>query len=130
MRNCVGGRRRCSTRSTRRPISIPTLTAAWLTTPNLWTILAKSPGETLALSYLFGTGWGVGGLTCGLGLRYLGLSLGQSVSLGFCVAFGTLIPPVFTGQAGSLFATAPGLVIVVGVVVVDVGIVGVVVVVG
>jgi len=98
------------------------LIAASLTTPDLWGVLGGSPGKTLALTYLFGAGWGVGGLTCGLGLRYLGLSLGQSVSLGFCVAFGTMIPPVFTGQAGPLFTTSSGLVIILGVVICLVGI--------
>jgi len=93
------------------------ITAALLTTPDLWGILHNSPTKTLLTSYLFGAGWGVGGLTCGLGLRYLGLSLGQSVSLGFCVAFGTLIPPMAKGEAGKLFGNASGLVILLGVLV-------------
>jgi L-rhamnose-H+ transport protein len=102
-------------------IVMPVL-AAVLITPDLWGILSRSPWKPMLLAYLFGAGWGVGGLTCGLGLRYLGLSLGQSVSLGFCVAFGTLIPPVFEGKAGSLFVTTSGLVVLAGVLVCLVGI--------
>jgi L-rhamnose-H+ transport protein len=95
---------------------------AWLATPDLWGILARSPAKTLAMSYMFGAMWGVGGLTCGLGLRYLGLSLGQSISLGFCVAFGTLIPPAFTGKAGSLLSTPEGLLVILGVAICLIGI--------
>ena len=39
--------------------------------------------------------WGVGGLTYGLGVRYLGMSLGNSVVLGFCSAFGALVPSIY-----------------------------------
>jgi L-rhamnose-H+ transport protein len=39
--------------------------------------------------------WGLGGLTFGLSMRYLGMSLGMGVALGYCAAFGTLLPPVF-----------------------------------
>jgi L-rhamnose-H+ transport protein len=98
------------------------LIAAWLATPDLWGILAESPSRTIALAYIFGAMWGVGGLTCGLSLRYLGMSLGQSLSLGFCVAFGTLIPPLFSEKAGSLFTTTAGLAVLAGVLICLVGI--------
>lgn len=39
--------------------------------------------------------WGIGGLTYGLGIRYLGMSLGNSVILGYCAAFGSLVPPIY-----------------------------------
>ncbi len=39
--------------------------------------------------------WGFGGLTFGLTMRYLGMSLGMGVALGYCAAFGTLLPPIF-----------------------------------
>ena len=47
--------------------------------------------------------WGFGGLTYGLGVRYLGMSLGNSVVLGFCSAFGALVPSVYYN-----FFPAPG----------------------
>ncbi len=45
----------------------------------------------------YGMLWGIGGLTFGLSMRYLGIALGQSVALGTCAAFGTLIPALLTG---------------------------------
>lgn len=39
--------------------------------------------------------WGIGGLTYGLGVRYLGMSLGNSIVLGFCSAFGALVPSIY-----------------------------------
>ncbi len=89
----------------------------FLTTPDLWGILRQSAGSSMGWSYLFGVLWGLGGLTCGLSLRYMGLSLGQSISLGFCAAFGTLIPPVFEGTAGKLIHETAGRVVLLGILV-------------
>jgi L-rhamnose-H+ transport protein len=44
---------------------------------------------------MFGVLWGFGGLTFGLTMRYLGISLGMAVALSYCAAFGTLIPPLY-----------------------------------
>ena len=77
--------------------------AAWLTIPNFWGIIANSGGSTLLYTYIFGLLWGIGGLTYGLGVRYLGVSLGSSIILGLCMVFGSLIPSVyyqFFPQAG------------------------------
>lgn len=46
--------------------------------------------------------WGIGGLTFGLSMRYLGMSLGMAVALGYCAAFGTLIPPIYNDIIGNL----------------------------
>ncbi|MCC6731054.1 MAG: L-rhamnose/proton symporter RhaT [Chthonomonadales bacterium] len=88
---------------------------ALLTAPRAVEILQRSSGSSVALAYLFGVLWGVGGLTFGLSMRYLGLSLGYAVALGFCAAFGTLIPPIAQGKAGSLLATAGGLTVLAGI---------------
>lgn len=77
--------------------------AAWLTIPNFWSIISGSVGTTLLYTYIFGLLWGIGGLTYGLGVRYLGVSLGSSIILGLCMVFGSLIPSVyyqFFPQAG------------------------------
>ena len=87
----------------------------FLTTSDLWGILHNSPGKSMAWAYMFGVLWGFGGLTCGLSLRYMGLSLGQSVSLGFCAAFGTLIPPIFEGTAGELVSQTSGRLVLLGI---------------
>lgn len=71
--------------------------------------------DTTALLKAMGYGmlWGVGGLTFGLSMRYLGVALGQSIALGTCAAFGTIIPPLLAGQ--DLFATSAGIFMVAGV---------------
>lgn len=64
--------------------------------PELFSIYGSAGAATLqAIGY--GVLWGVGGLTFGLSMRYLGIALGQSVALGTCAAFGTLIPAMLTG---------------------------------
>jgi len=73
---------------------IPPL-AAWLTIPNFTEIIQQSSGSTLLYTYIFGLLWGIGGLTYGLGVRYLGVSLGSSIILGLCMVFGSLIPSVY-----------------------------------
>ncbi len=69
--------------------------AAWLTVPGFMDIIHSTEIKTLFWTYFWGVLWGIGGLTFGLAMRYLGLSLGMSVALGFCSAFGSLIPPVY-----------------------------------
>jgi L-rhamnose-H+ transport protein len=60
--------------------------------------------------------WGLGGLTFGLTMRYLGMSLGMAVALGYTAAFGTLMPPIFRGQfATEVLGTNSGLTILLGV---------------
>ena len=67
--------------------------------------------------------WGFGGLTFGLTMRYLGLSLGMAVALGLTTIIGTLGPPIFRGTLGTLAATTSGKVILAGIVVTLIGIV-------
>jgi len=72
--------------------------------------------RTLALCYFFGAMWGAGGLTFGLTMRYLGISLGMAVALGLCAAFGTLIPPIVTGDfLSALVPSRHGQIILLGV---------------
>ena len=69
--------------------------AAYLTVPGFASIIHSASGQILAITYLMGLMWGIGGLTYGLGVRYLGMSLGNSVILGFCSAFGALVPSIY-----------------------------------
>jgi L-rhamnose-H+ transport protein len=85
-----------------------------LTTHNLLGILSQAPGNSLIWTYLFGILWGFGGLGAGLGLRYLGLSLGQSVSLGVCAIVGTIVPAIMDKKIGLLVSTVPGAMIILG----------------
>ena len=86
-----------------------------LTVHNLFGVLAQSPIDTLWWTYFWGVLWGFGGLTFGLAMRYLGLSLGMAVTLGLCAVFGTLVPPIYQGQFGTLIGTTSGQFVVVGV---------------
>jgi L-rhamnose-H+ transport protein len=91
------------------------LVVAGLTVPDLWNVLASAPPASVAWCFLFGVLWGVGGLTFGLSMRYLGMSLGYAVALGFCATFGTIIPPVFTGEIAGMVTNLSGLVTLAGV---------------
>ena len=75
-------------------ILCPWLLASILTR-DLGGVLKQQSLGTLWWTYLFGAMWGFGGLTFGLAMRYLGMSLGMGVALGYCAAFGTLMPPLF-----------------------------------
>src|SRR5271169_2875861 len=67
---------------------------ASLLTHDVLGVLKQQSGSTLWWTYFFGALWGFGGLTFGLTMRYLGMSLGMGVALGYCAAFGTLVPPI------------------------------------
>jgi L-rhamnose-H+ transport protein len=68
---------------------------AYFMTNDLFGVLKQQSTSTLFWTYFFGMLWGFGGLTYGLTMRFLGLSLGTGVALGYCAAFGTLVPPIF-----------------------------------
>jgi L-rhamnose-H+ transport protein len=105
--------------------------AAWLTIPNFGEIIAQTDGSTLFYTYVFGLLWGIGGLTYGLGVRYLGVSLGSSIILGLCMVFGALIPSIyyqFNPEAGkdtigAITGSSWGLTVLAGLVVCILGII-------
>src|ERR1700688_193547 len=76
---------------------------ALLLTNDLFGVLKSQDAGTLGWTYFFGSMWGIGGLTFGLTMRYLGMSLGMGVALGYCAAFGTLVPPIFNAIMPNLF---------------------------
>ena len=101
---------------------------AWLILPLLGAMLAVPAGHSLCelfsqnpsaagMTFFYGALWGIGGLTFGLSMRYLGVALGQSLALGTCAALGTLLAPVFTGHTADITTS-----VVIGVVVTLIGI--------
>src|SRR5579885_1718542 len=103
-------------------IIAPWILAA-LMTNDLLAVLHEAPWSALLWACFFGLLWGVGGLTYGLTMRYLGLSLGMAVVLGLCAAFGTLMPPLFRGEFFTqVLGTTSGRVILFGIVVCLIGI--------
>ena len=111
-------------------IICPFLLATILTKDVVGVITSQS-ASTLGWTFLFGMLWGTGGLTFGLAMRYLGMSLGMGVALGYCAAFGTLLPPVFKlffptipvpENIAQIASTTPGQVTLLGVAVCLLGI--------
>src|ERR1700758_5203392 len=103
-------------------IIAPWILASFLTR-DLLAVLGSAPKSTLFWAFFFGLLWGVGGLTFGLTMRFLGLSLGMAVVLGLCAAFGTLMPPIFDGVfMTQVLGTKSGQVILFGIFVCLVGI--------
>src|SRR5574344_539372 len=101
---------------------------AWLLLPLLGAMLAIPAGHSMIelfsqdmhatmMTMLYGVLWGIGGLTFGLSMRYLGVALGQSIALGTCAGLGTILAPLFTGHAGDLTTS-----VIIGVVVTLAGI--------
>jgi L-rhamnose-H+ transport protein len=68
---------------------------AYITIPDFMAIISSATNQIVYFTFLMGLLWGVGGLTYGLGVRYLGMSLGNSVVLGFCAAFGAIVPSIY-----------------------------------
>ena len=94
-----------------------------LMTKDLLAVLSETPSKTLFWAFFFGLLWGIGGLTFGLTMRFLGLSLGMAVALGLCAAFGTLIPPIFNGVfLSQVLGTSSGRTILFGIIVCLLGI--------
>jgi L-rhamnose-H+ transport protein len=85
-------------------------------TKDLIPVLRQAPAGALLWTCTFGALWGLGGLTFGLTMRYLGMSLGMAVALGYTAAFGTLMPPIFRGVfVGQVLGTRSGLIVLGGV---------------
>lgn len=105
--------------------------AAWIIMPWLvsqlcgshpWQTLSQSSAPIMLRTFLFGMVWGVGSLTFGLSVRYLGMSLGMAVALGYTVSLGTLVPPVLKGQMAELLQMPGGRLVLLGVLICLLGI--------
>ncbi|MBQ8424265.1 MAG: L-rhamnose/proton symporter RhaT [Coprobacter sp.] len=114
---------------------------AWLVFPILGALLAVPAGHSLfdlfsaenlfnvSMTILFGALWGIGGLTFGLSMRYLGVALGQSIALGTCSGLGTVLGPVmlhvFYPEAGHLQSLTAAVIIGVVVMLAGIAVIGV-----
>jgi L-rhamnose-H+ transport protein len=95
---------------------IAPVTLGMIMTNDLPAVLHQASASTLAWCYFWGLMWGLGGLTFGLTMRYLGMSLGMAMVLGYRAAFGTLMPPIFDGVfVSQVLHTTSGQVILIGV---------------
>ena len=103
-------------------VVLPVAMAA-LTCPSLVSVIRSASSGTLLRCLGFGALWGVGGLTWGLMIRYLGIGLGLAIGCGLCSATGTLIPPLAMGHAADLVKDSSAVVTLCGVLVSLAGIV-------
>ena len=76
--------------------------------PDFCGVIGSAPGSTLLKCAAFGAIWGIGGLTWGLMVRYLGIGLGLAIGCGLCAATGTVLPPIMNGEASTLIYGADG----------------------
>ena len=105
--------------------------AAYLTIPGFTEIIRSADATVFGYTFIFGLLWGIGGLTYGLGVRYLGVSLGSSIILGISMVFGALIPSIYyqlyprqgKETIGMLTGTTWGLTVMAGLLVCIIGII-------
>jgi L-rhamnose-H+ transport protein len=83
--------------------------------PDFWSVVMSARISVILQCIAFGAVWGIGGLTWGLMVRYLGIGLGLAIGCGLCAAMGTLIPPIAAGRAGDLVKDAGAIVVLAGV---------------
>ncbi|WJG09687.1 L-rhamnose/proton symporter RhaT [Aliiglaciecola sp. LCG003] len=88
---------------------------ASIQTEDLMGVLSQTSISTLQQCYLWGVGWGFGGLTFGLAVRYMGISSGMAIVLGLTTVIGTLGPPILGGTIGEVLTTISGQIAFVGV---------------
>ena len=88
---------------------------AWLTIPELATVLREASGSAMLNSYLLGVLYGVGGIAFGTAIRYVGYSLTYAIAIGVSCVLGTLLPPLVEGRLGAVLSNDAGLVVLAGV---------------
>ncbi len=99
------------------------LLACYIFTPNFASIIRLVPQNVIIWVFLLGAVYGVGNLSFGLALRYLGLSLGYALSLGLMLAIGTLIPPAIDGRLALMMSSSGGNLFIVGIAVAVLGVI-------
>ncbi len=101
---------------------------AMLTIPKYFEVLQAAPANAMLLSFVLGIIYGVGGLSFGLGIRYIGFSLNYTIAIGISAGVGTLMPLIydlsegFTWEIVEKFSTIPGLIVLAGIILSLVGI--------
>jgi L-rhamnose-H+ transport protein len=93
---------------------LPILVSAILL-PDMQAFYGSLDAAVVLKTFLFGCMWGVGNVSYGLTMRYLGMSLGIGVAIGVTLVVGTIIPPLIHGQASELVHTRGGLLTLLGI---------------
>lgn len=90
--------------------------------PNFWSFYTALDSRTILTAFVFGALWGVGNVSFGLTIRYLGVSLGIGTAIGITMVVGSVLPPILHGQAAHLVTTESGLCALAGIIVAVLGI--------
>ncbi|AEV99926.1 rhamnose:proton symporter [Niastella koreensis] len=80
------------------------LVIAWLTIPQLGTVLREAPADAMIKTFVLGVAYGIGGTAFGMAIRYVGFSLTYAIAVGISCVLGTLLPPLVHGQLTALFS--------------------------
>ncbi|MGA7714039.1 MAG: L-rhamnose/proton symporter RhaT [Rhizomicrobium sp.] len=78
-------------------ILLPITVSAFLL-PDVGGFYRSLDKDVVLRAFLFGGMWGIGNVSYGLTMRYLGMSLGIGVAIGVTLVIGTLVPPIMHGQ--------------------------------
>jgi L-rhamnose-H+ transport protein len=100
------------------------LLGAWLTIPQLATVLSEAPRTAMLHSFLLGAAYGIGGTAFGISIRYIGFSLTYAIAVGLSSVLGTLIPPLVKGNLGATLSKPGAEWIVAGIIIGTMGIAG------
>ena len=87
---------------------------AWFTVPHIIDVIFSSPSPAIIGAFSFGFFWGIGAVTFGLAVRYLGYSLGYALTLGLSSIIGTLLPPIYERELLPLFFETSGQILLIG----------------
>jgi L-rhamnose-H+ transport protein len=77
---------------------LPVITA-YLTVPNLPAVYQAVPFSVLLATTLFGFGWGIANVLCGLAFPRIGIALAVAIVVGLSASLGSLIPLIFLAPA-------------------------------
>jgi len=80
------------------------LVIAWLTIPQIGTVLREAPTDAMVKTFVLGVAYGIGGTAFGMAIRYVGFSLTYAIAVGISCVLGTLLPPLVHGQLTALFS--------------------------
>ena len=78
------------------------IVVAWLTIPELGTVLRSAPGKALLITFVLGMIYGIGGTAFGMAIRYVGYSLTYAIAIGISCVLGTWVGPIWEGKLGSI----------------------------
>jgi L-rhamnose-H+ transport protein len=98
------------------------IVVAFLTIPQLTTVLEQAPATAMQSSFLLGMAYGIGGTAFGIAIRYVGFSLTYAIAVGISCVLGTLLPPLVNGTLGKVLQSNGSFFLIAGVVMGAIGI--------